>query len=337
MNVKVSIIIPVYNMKKYLAECLNSVVNQTLSEIEIIVVNDGSTDNSENIIKEFVSKYPNINYYWQENAGVSSARNKGIENAKGEYLYFLDSDDTIGSDFLESCYDMAKRENADFVICGDADWQQGLETPPCVWCASIFVKKSLVENYNLKFPEKIQPCEDGLFSHFAFALADKVVQNKDVKYFYRQHEESNNSKIQSDIIFEQLPKWLESLEEFYNQYNLWDKKALHLAMFLQKEPFARFKNYSFNLKHQKILYEKLKTFYKNHVESGINNENFVLFNNDFKKFAKSKDFTEYFIKSYFAMNNLFSLKNEYCNGKKYKTFTFLGFENTIEIKGKGEK
>jgi len=99
---KVSIIVPVYNVEKYLAKCLDSLVNQTLEDVEIIVVDDGSKDNSKQIIDEFQTKYPDkIKSFVKENGGLSDARNFGLDRASGDYIGFVDSDDYIHSTFLE--------------------------------------------------------------------------------------------------------------------------------------------------------------------------------------------------------------------------------------------
>ncbi len=116
---KVSIIVPVYNVEKYLDKCLNSLVNQTLEDIEIIVINDGSTDNSQNIIDKYVKKYPNkIKSFIKENGGQGSARNYGLKYATGEYIGYVDSDDYVNFDMFEKMYNKAKIENSDVVICG---------------------------------------------------------------------------------------------------------------------------------------------------------------------------------------------------------------------------
>ena len=99
MKIKVSVIVPVYNVEKYIDKCLDSLVNQTLKDIEIIVVNDGSPDNSQKIIDKYVKKYPNkVKSFIKENGGQGSARNLGMEYAKGEYISFVDSDDWIDFD-----------------------------------------------------------------------------------------------------------------------------------------------------------------------------------------------------------------------------------------------
>ena len=104
MQKMVSVIIPVYNVEKYLEEALESVINQTLKDIEIIIINDGSTDRSLEIAKGYALKDKRIKIIDQKNQGLSVARNRGIENAKGKYIYFMDSDDYIALETLEVCY-----------------------------------------------------------------------------------------------------------------------------------------------------------------------------------------------------------------------------------------
>ena len=115
--VKVSVIVPVYNVEKYLAKCLDTLVNQTLKEIEIIVVNDGSPDNSKAIINKYAKKYKNIKPYDKENGGLSDARNFGIKKATGKYIAFIDSDDYIDKNMLKKMYEKAINEELDIVVC----------------------------------------------------------------------------------------------------------------------------------------------------------------------------------------------------------------------------
>ena len=113
-----SVIVPVYNVEKYLEKCLNSLVNQTLQEIEILVVNDGSTDNSQLIIDEFTAKFPlKIRSFNKENGGLSDARNFGIEKATGAFIGFVDSDDYVSDAMFEEMYILAKKHNAEMAIC----------------------------------------------------------------------------------------------------------------------------------------------------------------------------------------------------------------------------
>lgn len=119
---KVSVIIPVYNTKDYIKQCLDSVLQQTIDEIEILVVDDGSTDGSTDIIKEYVERYPEkINAFFKPNGGQADARNLALLHAKGEYLGFVDSDDWIDCTMYEEMFQKAKEEEADIVICDTMD------------------------------------------------------------------------------------------------------------------------------------------------------------------------------------------------------------------------
>lgn len=121
--IKVSIIVPFYNVENYIEKCLQSLVNQTLTDIEIILVNDGSKDDSEKIAKQFAEKYPHkIIYLEKENGGLSDARNYAIPKARGEYIAFLDSDDYVDINMYEEMYHKAKQENLDYVEC-DFLWE----------------------------------------------------------------------------------------------------------------------------------------------------------------------------------------------------------------------
>ena len=114
---KISVIVPVYNVEDYLEKCLTSIVEQNFQDYEIIIVNDGTTDNSEKIIENFIEKYSEkIIYIKQENKGLGGARNTGICHAKGEYLMFVDSDDYIAPNMLQVAYDKILSERADLLI-----------------------------------------------------------------------------------------------------------------------------------------------------------------------------------------------------------------------------
>ncbi len=114
--VHVSVVIPIYNVESYLTECLNSIVNQTLRNIEIICINDGSTDNSLDIIEEFAKKDRRMKVITQENAGHAVATNRGIDMARGKYLFLMDSDDTLDLEALEKSFNAAEENNVDFVL-----------------------------------------------------------------------------------------------------------------------------------------------------------------------------------------------------------------------------
>ena len=116
MKPRVSIIVPVYNAAPYLNQCVSSLTNQTLQEIEIILINDGSTDGSITILEELAAQDERIKLFSQENQGLSVTRNVGLSHSTGEYVYFMDSDDLLVSDTLLKCYVKCKEENLDFVF-----------------------------------------------------------------------------------------------------------------------------------------------------------------------------------------------------------------------------
>lgn len=115
---KISVVVPVYNCEKTLIKCLSSVLNQTFEDFELIVVNDGSPDNSDSICLEFAQKDKRIKYIRRENGGLASVRNLGVNEAKGEYLCFVDSDDYIDKDALFFMYRAATEKHSDIVLCG---------------------------------------------------------------------------------------------------------------------------------------------------------------------------------------------------------------------------
>ena len=117
MKPLVSIIVPIYNVEPYLKKCIDSIINQTLTNIEIILVNDGSTDNCGKIIDEYAKKDNRIIALHKENGGQASARNMGLDIASGKYIGFVDSDDLIDKEMYKVLYDEAEKNIADLVIC----------------------------------------------------------------------------------------------------------------------------------------------------------------------------------------------------------------------------
>ena len=114
--VEISVIIPVYNVENYLKECLDHIINQTFRDIEIICINDGSTDSSPDILKDYASKDKRIRIISQENIGLAATRNKGIELAMGDYIYFMDGDDYLDLSALDKLYALSKKHDPDFIM-----------------------------------------------------------------------------------------------------------------------------------------------------------------------------------------------------------------------------
>lgn len=129
--INLSVIVPVFNVEKYLDKCLNSLANQTLDNYEVIVVNDGTKDNSQEIIDKYVKKFPNIfKPYIKDNGGLSDARNYGVEYATGKYITFLDSDDYIEKDLYKNVLDIALKDDLDLVVSDlEYIWEDNSKEP----------------------------------------------------------------------------------------------------------------------------------------------------------------------------------------------------------------
>ena len=117
MNIKISIIVPVYNSEKYISKCIESIINSSLKELEILVIDDGSKDNSLSILKMYEEKDSRVKVYTQKNSGPAAARNKGIKLAKGKYIGFVDSDDTIENNMYEILFNLAEKQNIEMAMC----------------------------------------------------------------------------------------------------------------------------------------------------------------------------------------------------------------------------
>lgn len=127
--IKVSVIVPIYNAEKYLEQCLDSIVNQTLKEIEIILIDDGSTDGSSEICKKYLTD-ERVSYYYKENEGLAAARDDGMLRATGEYIGFVDSDDWLELDMYEEMYEAAKSNDSDVVFCNCIENENGHRFTP---------------------------------------------------------------------------------------------------------------------------------------------------------------------------------------------------------------
>ena len=234
---KISIVVPVYNVEKYVDRCLRSLVTQTLQDIEIIIVNDGSQDKSEKIIEKYVKENKNkIKYYEKSNGGLSSARNYGLEYATGKYIAFLDSDDYVESNMYEEMYNLAKKENADMVECDYIwEWEFGkkifdkrreyktkedMMKKPRVIAWNKIYKRELINKYKIRFPE------DLIYEDLEFFLKLLPHLNKISyinKYFvhYIQREDSITNKQTEKI--ENIFKILDNIFDYYKEQNIYYK------------------------------------------------------------------------------------------------------------------
>lgn len=221
--IKVSVIIPVYNVENYLRQCLDSVIGQTLKEIEIICVNDSSTDDSLKILNEYAEKDARMKVLSQENAGAGAARNRGMDAATGKYLSFLDSDDFFEPDMLEKAYELAEQDQADFVVYKSDQYHtekdefvpvkwvvREKEIPPyhpfhrrqmtdnvfkvfVGWAWDKLFLREFVEKYELRFQEQ-RTSNDMLFVFSAVALAKKIAVVPEVLAHQRRDAKDSLSK-----------------------------------------------------------------------------------------------------------------------------------------------
>lgn len=205
---KVTIIIPVYNSEKYIGRCLNSIINQTYDDVDILVINDGSKDKSKDIVEEYQSKYSNIKLINQENIGVAKTRNKAIELSKTKYIMFIDNDDYIDSNYIETYINKIEQTNADIVMGGykrvnvdkkilfkqkllNTDWSKYIVLAP--W-AKIYNREFLLKN-NIEFLDYTIG-EDVYFNLVAFAKNPKIeiIDYMGYNWFFNTKSVSNTSQ-----------------------------------------------------------------------------------------------------------------------------------------------
>lgn len=215
---KFSVIIPVYNVENYLSQCLDSVINQTIYDIEIICVNDGTKDSSKQILDKYRKMDSRIQVIDKKNGGLSSARNYGLKKATGNYILFLDSDDYIENKACERLYYEILESKPDIIVFGSHifpvyplpdPWLVNNLSPRTVSyqddsinalinenCAVPFVwrncfKREFLINYQLCFNEKVRFAEDLIFQFMAFPLAKNIVFISDKLYHYRCNRENS--------------------------------------------------------------------------------------------------------------------------------------------------
>lgn len=214
---KVSIIVPIYNAEKYLKKTICNIQKQSLIDIEIICVNDGSEDRSVDIIKHFQKKDPRIKYVFQSNKGAGAARNLGIDHAKGKYIIFLDADDKFANlEAVEKLYDAAEKNNA--FICGGRVEGCGKEKDRDFSLYNGFVEfyqyqqdyffwryiynRCFLAKNDIKFPE-LRVYEDPVFLVKAMIKAQKFYMIKDVVYSYSGSHQSQNMNVEKVIDYMQ--------------------------------------------------------------------------------------------------------------------------------------
>ena len=227
----ISIIVPIYNTGKYLNKCLDSLINQTKKELEFILINDGSTDNSEAIIKEY--KDTRIKYFKNPNQGIGKTRNFGINKSKGKYIMFLDSDDYLELNACEELYNKAEKENIDLLVYdvykyynntkeediipnfnntnlkNNPDLLNIINLGPC----NKMYKTSLIKNNNIVFEEDLK-YEDAPFVTISLDKASKIGKLNKCLYNYVIHTNSETT-IRDEKVFDIL-KIIDIIRKYFN-------------------------------------------------------------------------------------------------------------------------
>ena len=229
---KVSVIVPIYNTSEYVEKCLDSLVNQTLKDIEIIVVNDGSTDDSAEKIKPYLEKYKNIVYVEKTNGGLSDSRNAGLEKASGKYVAFVDSDDYVDLTMYETMYEKAESESLDLVEC-DFYWvypnkqvedkgfryktKREMFVHARVMACNKLIRKDIIKE---KFPLALH-YED---VEFFYKLLPRIKTFGHVeKPFYYYIQRANSIANKQDYRTGQIFTILNNTVDYYKKNNLYDE------------------------------------------------------------------------------------------------------------------
>lgn len=249
MNNKISVIVPIYNVEQYLEVCLSSILNQTYKNFEVICVNDGTKDNSVKIVEDFQKKDSRVFLFNKENGGLSSARNLGLQKATGDYVCFLDSDDLMDKNFLETMFHYITKHNADMVSCSYFKFADGKKfkwaknkkineeiLPPkefltrafagrslqgCVAWAKLYKKSAITFN----FFEQVKYGEDMPFNYFCSKFMDKIVWIDAKLIAYRQRK---NSLIHQAFNTNKLTAFIGE-ELIVADCETWDKSLVPLA------------------------------------------------------------------------------------------------------------
>ena len=268
---KLSVIVPVYNVEKYLAQCLTSIVDQTYRDLEIIIVDDGSTDNSLQICEGFAANDSRISVIHQINGGVSVARNTGIEVATGDYLTFVDSDDWLDNEMYEKMVEQIKKSpGLDIVMCDSTLFTKNFEIKstdfirkghyskpqivselypvllvtedlgkiPIISACTILIKRDILVSHLIRFDQDLRYGEDYLFMPEVMIHTHSFYYLKGTHYYhYRQYEGSRSKKLQPDwwLNFLDLNKKLKDLLADSTEFDFTRQlklQLIHSALFL---------------------------------------------------------------------------------------------------------
>jgi len=323
MSIKVSIIVPVYNSEKYLKKCLDSLVNQSLEEIEIILINDCSTDDSLSILNSYKEQYPDkvIVKNLTENRGPGGTRNLGIQAAKGEYIGFVDSDDDVSYEMFEKLFKIAKRANYDMVDCAfyDEALNKNVKTTPKEALGELnsekrkliiinsgymwnkIIKRDIIISNSIRFREKTA-YEDLEFIPLVILFCKKICATNMVLYNYRLNDSSITRKYNTKVhIYEKMDS-TRALVEKFKEVNAYDdyreeitSRVYNIYVNIIQTTIALEKTKNVNVQ----LFKELHDFFFEVVDYDYSNNKYImqmdekdkffaeLNNNDYRKmFAK---------------------------------------------------
>lgn len=281
-NIKLSIVALVYNLEKYLPRCLDALVNQTLEGIEILCVDDGSTDSAPKIVDEYAAKYPDkVKAFHKPNGGEFTTRNYGLERARGEYVTFVDTDDYVERDWAEKLYNAAKANDADLAVC--AFERINLETNKVVgkdmtrfgYCTKkvdpnddfiVFINPAPWNKIYRR--EKIKDLRflsfrgfnDTMFLMEAYTRIEKIVFVPDVLYHYYLRYDSQIHTINEQDV-KNLKKYLLEVKEFYQKSGKYEemKYILDLMAFIHLGVSVMYRaSYDPNINIKKMIKETIK-------------------------------------------------------------------------------
>lgn len=354
---KVSVIIPVYNTEKYLTECLDSVLNQTFKDMEIICIDDGSQDNSFEILKKYSQKDSRIKCLNQTHKGGGAARNFGLDVAQGDYLAFLDSDDFYNLDYIEKMYSKAINTNADIVICGANsydnntgvykkklqalveenlpnkdvfdyhDMEKYIFTSFHNWNWNKIFRKQFVNGNNIRFQE-LYRTNDLLFTCKALVLADRITTINEGLVNYRQNIFSCQS---SNYLYPlDFYKAFKALREFLLKKNIYNELEESYVNWLLSGILYNIRTQN-NSKNKDLI---IKTILKDRKILALTDDNVRLIGN--KKYQKFRiviqDYYERKFKFLILLKRfcqgIFSITNK----NNHKVITIVGIKIKIKIK-----
>lgn len=332
---KVSVLVPVYNTEKYLSKCLDSILCQTLEDIEIIITNDGSTDNSQNIIKAYAQKDSRIKYSYQKNSGLGATRNIGIEMARGEYIAFLDSDDWVEANCYEVMYQSAKKNDSDLVISDyfidslnhTALYKHELRTKQQyigdimtithAFSWNKLYKRDLILNNGLKFPLRndFENVEDQYFSIRSVFFANHIAYTQQPLIHYNVRESSIVNKYQKTLMHDCIELYKRNLL-FFEEFNV-------------KKEYVSYLNSGFINQISQIISNEFKQSNSNKMMHKIKNIKKLLELKEINSLLQiiNQKESKQIKKELISKENLF-----YANLMKYRLITLLALIKLIRVK-----